>query len=72
MDKPNTDNGFNISFYIGWSPVSNKEWNIESVVSVWFIHVSTYPYHLVWFTKIYHFWSIGCLGFMVYQPLYVI
>ena len=35
----------------------NKEWNImtKPVVSVWFIHFSTCFYHLVRFTKIYHF-----------------
>ena len=35
----------------------NKELNIENktVESVWFIHFSTYFYHLVGFTKTYHF-----------------
>ena len=35
----------------------NKERNITTtlVVSIWFIHFSTYFYHLIRFAKIYHF-----------------
>ena len=40
-----------------WRSSLNKEWNITTkpVVSVWFIHFSTYFYHFVRFTQIYHF-----------------
>ena len=57
MYKSKTYNGFirNISFFIH-RKFLNKERNITSkpVISVWFVHFSTYFYHLVRFTKIYH------------------
>ena len=28
------------------SSISNIEWNIETVLSVWFIHFSAYFYHI--------------------------
>ena len=61
VNKPNTDNRFNIFFLIGnrtssefwWSSISNNEKNIESIVSVWFIQFSTYFYHIYIYIYIY-------------------
>ena len=57
VDKSNIYNRFssNISFLIQGRTSSEQNITTKPIVSVWFIHISTYLYHLVRFTKIYHF-----------------
>ena len=77
MGKTNTYNSFRsyISFLFKeelFSDFLNKEQNItaKSVVSVWFIHFSTYFYHLVRFTKIYNLSLSLSLSLSLYIYIY--
>ena len=67
-DKSNTYGGFsgNISFFI-------RGRTTKPVVSIWFIDFSTYFYfyHLVRFTKIYHFFICVCVCVCIYMNIYI-
>ena len=53
-----------------WSSISNKEQNIKSVVTVWFIYFSTYCYHPVRFFKNLPFLSLS-LSLYIYIYIYI-